>query len=1359
MNIFTKDDYRKIQAWLKANSIKDSDLTSVNDTIPEEDTLVLVQKINGILSNVKISIKNLLNSALSKVIIDAIIANAVKVNNTLTVTASNVKINNEKGTTLQDVLNYFEDNKLNRHTDDTFDGNLTVKKNITIEGNIKSHDDTITVEADLESTGEITNGQGNMLSDVNSAAKGWKIEYQDPQQDEPTVRAKYVLKDYRGVPKGNVIKIYKDSAITNVYLGTTNDTCNPDTGEVTKKPIHDNNEALSIVYRLDTGKYMLVNVPLGVFIREAEFDKYRGLGITENGQVFIKLASDVESSNYLHFNDSGELSADGIENRILRDLGTIINSVAGDSTMWGQYKKEEGTKNSSINEPSRWGQYKQAEANRNELLNTVSSKVNQLEQEQIQGGVYDVSAHNDGVVFESLQDLLSSSNLSTLIPTSVRKGGMTIRFIQGSEQSSDNKYVQYRLMSQNWSTVETDWQGVDTMPISNSKNIVESGGVKLELDSISKRMFYPVKNNFKPYFIITDGTFSTKEAPPHCYIHVKGGEEFLLKKIGSDNLRYAFATSNSSMPGGVIPLVSGHSVVEVSSDITVTIPDGCSYLLYSKAIAYKYTESILESVERKIGVINYAEESLVNYNQYVNGRTGELSNRNYRACTDYIYIHGMTILNLPVCGADDLGGYAFYNENKEYVSGESFSNSYHENRKNIIVQSNAYYIRTTWYSPDDLPVFKKFEINLTTVQTDSTLSKSGVPADAKTIGDMFSGLKVKEYDKNSLIYDNFAIYSGVQTSRIYRSCTDFIPVNTGCTISFMVHGVTDTNVDVGGYAFYDKNKNVVFLSNLSNGQYEYKHIQVPENAVYFRTTWADLNSLTNYPEFYIKVYDLSSAILEIKNGSDFLKRDILIRGGINSTNGSFSGSGNGCTPMIPVYGINYISFMSSRMNDNINGYAFYDKEGQFICGGKCIFLFKEFENIKVPDNAYFFRTNYYNDKTSSSFSCYPDFYIKFNTSVKESFDNISNGTDIIRSLDELHILSIDRAWEQISKFSNPPTQYIDVYGNYPDPLVTYDGYAVTNETEWEDRKAEILTKWRGFLGTWPTQHDTTQEFTIISSERRKGYTFNVVSFVWIPGKTIQAYLLVPDPDIQQGRLDETHRPAIITFGYNPNHLCGLERQEGWHSLTALEAVKRGYISLALGYFGGEHGDFYYPSVSSPTNQPLSMMAYAAVSAYYCLSNFDGVDSTKIGLSGLSYSSKWAMFASCLSELFACAVWSDGGITLENGDNYYDVWYLGTKTNDCPNGAYQAIVDEGLDFTELISLMYPRPVLITGSPQYDKMNSWTALNYIKRQYHILGNGKYDDRVLFIERCQHHETDLSQRQQFWFFDKYLKSVNEL
>ena len=75
--------------------------------------------------------------------------------------------------------------------------------------------------------------------------------------------------------------------------------------------------------------------------------------------------------------------------------------------------------------------------------------------------IYDVSSHNDGAFFESISALLSSSNLSTLIPTSVRHGGMTIRFIQGSEQSSDNKYVQYRLTAASFTTDVTAWQKDD----------------------------------------------------------------------------------------------------------------------------------------------------------------------------------------------------------------------------------------------------------------------------------------------------------------------------------------------------------------------------------------------------------------------------------------------------------------------------------------------------------------------------------------------------------------------------------------------------------------------------------------------------------------------------------------------------------------------------------------------------------------------------------------------------------------------------------------------------------------------------------------------------------------------------------
>ena len=83
-------------------------------------------------------------------------------------------------------------------------------------------------------------------------------------------------------------------------------------------------------------------------------------------------------------------------------------------------------------------------------LKETDNKLSELESEVI----YDVTANNDGTTFSSLSALLSSENLSTLIPTSVRHGGMSISFVQ----SSDNKYVQYFLTKNVWSDNEADWQ-------------------------------------------------------------------------------------------------------------------------------------------------------------------------------------------------------------------------------------------------------------------------------------------------------------------------------------------------------------------------------------------------------------------------------------------------------------------------------------------------------------------------------------------------------------------------------------------------------------------------------------------------------------------------------------------------------------------------------------------------------------------------------------------------------------------------------------------------------------------------------------------------------------------------------------
>ena len=85
--------------------------------------------------------------------------------------------------------------------------------------------------------------------------------------------------------------------------------------------------------------------------------------------------------------------------------------------------------------------------------------------------IFDVSEANGGEPFDTLSDALSYAD--SVLLSGQKKGGMSIKYIQ----SSDNKYVQYRLMATAWSSAVNDWQGVDDEPTSGSSNLVKSGGV------------------------------------------------------------------------------------------------------------------------------------------------------------------------------------------------------------------------------------------------------------------------------------------------------------------------------------------------------------------------------------------------------------------------------------------------------------------------------------------------------------------------------------------------------------------------------------------------------------------------------------------------------------------------------------------------------------------------------------------------------------------------------------------------------------------------------------------------------------------------------------------------------------------
>ena len=222
--------------------------------------------------------------------------------------------------------------------------------------------------------------------------------------------------------------------------------------------------------------------------------------------------------------------------------------------------------------------------------------------------LYDVSANNAGAVFESISALLSSPNLSTLIPISAQHGGMTIRFIQGSEQSPDNKYVQYFLTKNVWSANEADWE-------------------KMNLEEeVSKLSQLGPLDNVKPINI--NGEFSTNGYDKLMFSQkILSGIKynFKVKCVNYDGINPVYITVKASN-GSNMCLIILRDSLEVDYEFilakndTISILYGCAspqvvtYELYSN-------DSRIADLQDKLGLVAINNYDASHYNKgYVNGR-------------------------------------------------------------------------------------------------------------------------------------------------------------------------------------------------------------------------------------------------------------------------------------------------------------------------------------------------------------------------------------------------------------------------------------------------------------------------------------------------------------------------------------------------------------------------------------------------------------------------------------------------------------------------------------------------------------------------------------------------------------------
>ena len=353
-------------------------------------------------------------------------------------------------------------------------------------------------------------------------------------------------------------------------------------------------------------------------------------------------------------------------------------------------------------------------------------------------------------------------------------------------------------------------------------------------------------------------------------------------------------------------------------------------------------------------------------------------------------------------------------------------------------------------------------------------------------------------------------------------------------------------------------------------------------------------------------------------------------------------------------------------------------------------------------------------------------------------------------------------WEKIGRFFSPPPEYAGKYGTYRSPLKFYDGHAVKTPADWQRRRKEILSRWNKMMGEWPPLLKD-QQMKMIDSTRREGFTQYRVRFNWTPNEETQGYLLVPD--------GKGKKPAVITVYYEPETAAGLGKPDHPNRDFAYQLTKRGFVTLSLGTTKATAaGTFslYYPDIENAKVEPLSMLGCAAANAWYVLSKLPEVDSTRIGIMGHSFGGKWAMFASCLFDKFACAVWSDPGIVFDEtreAVNYWEPWYLGyypkpwrkrgmiTAENPA-KGLYPKLVAEGYDLQELHALMAPRPFLVSGGSE-TTVERWIALNHTIAVNQLLG---YQNRVAMTNRPAHSPTPDSNEKAYLFLEYFLKNLPE-
>ncbi len=268
-----------------------------------------------------------------------------------------------------------------------------------------------------------------------------------------------------------------------------------------------------------------------------------------------------------------------------------------------------------------------------------------------------------------------------------------------------------------------------------------------------------------------------------------------------------------------------------------------------------------------------------------------------------------------------------------------------------------------------------------------------------------------------------------------------------------------------------------------------------------------------------------------------------------------------------------------------------------------------------------------------------------------------------------------------------------------------------NSDDWKREADRLRKKWMAILGA-PALTPHVPAMRPIEILHEPAYT-GTMGYLQVEPEFAEKIYVMRPPNAGTRRL-----PVVIVPYYDVDTPAGanlggrIYSPPGVRSFAYL-AVQRGYMAVAIRWFGESYGESYSEAVANlklrhPAATGMGKWLWDAQRLVDYLYSRQDVDRGRIGIIGHSLGGKMALYAAALESRIGVAVASEPGIGFSHS-NYDDFWYLGDAIKKAPAGT---------DQHELLALMAPRPFLLIGGDSADGDKSWYYINAARPVYDML-----------------------------------------